>query len=532
VIAETVSDLSIDQPRRPKPLKRSARDTRRRPSRGAVRTRRPKPPSTSYAALGTVSCAATPTEAEGASRAPHSPFPSRCPVAEERHPLRPKPKSAPNRPATQTPVPDCRTRVTPAGRNRRGRRRADAQAGARLPNPRHPRRPKPKRTLQNRRAGGCPIAEPASPPPAETEEGVAESTRRRVPDCRTRVTPAGRNRRGRRRIDAQAVPEESSKVSHPLRPKPKSARDDPRPRKCPFADPTSPPAAEAEEDGATSTLGRCPFAVTRSAARSRSHRQHHAGRLPDGCPVTATRSAPYSRSRRRHPAPRTPDGCPVTATRSAPCSRSRRRHPAPRIPNGCPAAVRMVVLQPKPVNDHAHIDSRTGCPVTSMRPAPRGRSRGDRSHLGSRTGSPVAVRALSTSRGRHIETCAHRLSDGCPVAAHGHRFQSAGANQRRWTIVQNDCGRCPIATTRSTSSGGSQKRRHTWRQPGGCPRSRSSSSRSTDGRHATAVHVAAPRPRHDSRSRRHTPARLRSASRPTRHPPANGAVRVRRIQPK
>lgn len=398
------------------------------------------------------------------SRVRHSCAQTIARIPKPRHPPRPKPRrdrrqqrsdgcpkveGTPPSPAeteeraastTLGRVPVCRRYVAPGGRNRRRRRNIRARTSARLPMSHHPLRPKPKRAPPHQRPDGCPRVDGTSPPPAETEES-SEHTRSQIPVSvsRPRITPPAETEEdsatstpgrcpfadGTSRAPAET--EERSATSTPERcpfadgtsPPPAEARENSEqsasvlcsfvdetshpsaeteerfatstPERCPFVDETSPPAAEARGSAATSTPERCPFAAVRSATRSRSHERPHAQRLPDGCPVNVTRSTLHSRSRGAHLAPRIPDGSPA-AVRSTPSGRNRRTTRAHRLSDGCPvAAIRSEPCDMKHATEHV-------------------------SHLDSRTGSPVAVRSTSAGRSRKT-TRAHRLLDGCPVAA-------------------------------------------------------------------------------------------------------------------
>jgi hypothetical protein len=245
-----------------------------------------------------------------------------------------------------------------------------------------------RRAIRNINAGACSFVDETSHPSAETEERFATSTPERCSFVDETSHPS-------------AETEERFATSTPER--------------CSFIDETSPPAAEAKRSSATSTPERCPFAAVRSAPRSRSHEKPHAQQLPDGCPVNVTRSTLRGRSHEAHLAPRIPD-CPVTVTRSTLRGRSHKAHLAPRIPDGSPAAVRSTPSSRNRKTAHAHRLS-DGCPVAAIRSEPCDSEATEHvTHLDSRTGSPVAVRSAPSSRNRKT-TRAHRLLDGCPVAA-------------------------------------------------------------------------------------------------------------------
>jgi hypothetical protein len=371
--------------------------------------------------------------------APHR-RPDGCPFADE---TSPPPAETGESSATSTPgrVPVCRRSVTPRGRNRKELRTIHDPTRCPSADPRHLLQPKPEKTPRHRRQDECPFADETSPPPAEAEESSATSTPGRVPVCRRPVTTSGRNQRELRTIRVRAGALDRRHVTPFSRSQ--RAIGDIDAGRCPFAAARSatrsrshgrphtrqppdgarlplrapPPAAEATDDLTRQLPDECPFAAPRSATRSRSHGRPHTRRLPDGCPITVTRSAPTSRNRRRHLTPRISDGCPVTVTRSAPTSRNRRRHLTPRIPDGCPAAVRSTPSSRNRKATRAHRLS-DGCPVAATRSALRGPLRPPNTSRTSTSGrgGPVAVRSPSAGRNRKT-TRAHRLSDGCPFAA-------------------------------------------------------------------------------------------------------------------
>jgi len=187
-----------------------------------------------------------------------------------RHPPGPKPGKDPQqlRPDGAR-LPKVRH---PTGRNRKMSATTAPRRGARVPKEHHPVRPKPKQGAPQLRPDDRPNTEAASPSAAETEKRSTTAALGRVPEGRRHATLSSRNRR-ESRVNNARTGARLPKVRRSWWSKPQETPQHPCPNECPFADVTSPPAAETEESSATSTPGRVPACRRNITPSSRNRRE-------------------------------------------------------------------------------------------------------------------------------------------------------------------------------------------------------------------------------------------------------------------
>jgi hypothetical protein len=360
-------------------------------------TRRPKPPSTSHAALRTGARSLPrrvprPKPKETAQQLPDG-CPKKCrrcsasPAETRETVAHPRPNGCPIASGVSPDPAETGARSTIAAFRR----------GARLPKVRHHPRPKPRKDLQQLRPDGCPVAEGASPSEAEAKERSTTAAPRRVPGCRSRFTQFGRNRREIHNSCAQTGAR-LPKPLHPIRPKPKRGPQQLRPRGVPSCRRCITQFGRNRNRVRNSCARTVPDYRSRFTPRGRNREEIHnssartGARLPkplhpprpkprrdpqqqrsDGCPnVEGTSPSPAEAKERS--ASTTLGRVPVCRRYVAPGGRSHRETPQHPCPNECPFADVTSPPRPKPKR-HRHINARTGARVSTehhpLQPKPK-----------------------------------------------------------------------------------------------------------------------------------------------------------------
>jgi hypothetical protein len=465
-IAETVSVLPSGRPRRPKPLERSTRKRRTGcPSNGAIDSRRPKPPGACRAALGT-GARSTPRRidrpklTETAQRIADG-VPEMVPKV-RRLPGRSRRSSCTIRARTGAQTPQVCPPFQPRSRSRlddscarTGRPVAEGappspaetrkkttttapRRGARWPKLRPPPRPKPGRRPQRLRPDGvpgcrrcftrtgrnrgeirndcartgCPRAEGASLEPAETNTSRATTASRRLPGCRSHVTPRGRNRE---EIDDSSARTGArrSQARHFPQPKPRRGQRRQRSDGCPKVAGASLSAAETTERSASTTLGRVPVCRRYVASTRPKPQRGAATSVPEQVPVCRRDITPSSRNRReqRHIDARTGARLP---TRHHPLQPKPERAAPHRRPDGCPFAEGP---------SHPAVETERSSEQSTTRPGVHQPTHATSSSRNQRRRRDIDARTSARLPTRHHplqpkpkRAAPHRRPDGCPFA--------------------------------------------------------------------------------------------------------------------